>query len=110
MANPLTALTQLPRTVWFLGAISFLNDAASDAIYPLLPLFFAATFAVGARALGVIEGAANATAALMKLVSGFFYDRTQRAKGWIIWGYALPALARPLIAVCGRRKNRRPAS
>ena len=99
--NPFRALTQLPRTVWFLGAISFLNDAASDAVYPLLPLFFAATFAVGAQALGVIEGAANATAALMKLVSGYFYDRTQRAKGWIIWGYALPALARPLIAFAG---------
>ena len=97
----LTALTKLPRTVWFLGAISFLNDAASDAVYPLLPLFFAATFAVGPQALGVIEGAANATAALMKLVSGYFYDRTQRAKSWIIWGYTLPALARPLIAVAG---------
>ena len=96
-----SALTKLPRTVWFLGAISFLNDAASDAVYPLLPLFFAATFAVGAQALGVIEGAANATAALMKLVSGYFYDRTQRAKGWIVLGYALPALARPLIAVAG---------
>ena len=33
------ALFKLPRTVWFLGAVSFLNDAASDAIYPLLPLF-----------------------------------------------------------------------
>ena len=96
-----SALTKLPRTVWFLGAISFLNDAASDAVYPLLPLFFAATFAVGAQALGVIEGAANATAALMKLASGYFYDRTQRAKRWIIWGYTLPALARPLIAFAG---------
>ncbi len=92
------ALT-LPRTVWFLGAVSFLNDAASDAIYPLLPLFFAATFAVGAQALGIIEGAANATAALMKLVSGYFYDRSQRAKGWLIIGYTLPALSRPLIAL-----------
>lgn len=96
-----SALAKLPRTVWFLGAISFLNDAASDAVYPLLPLFFAATFAVGAQALGVIEGAANTTAALMKLVSGYCYDRTQRAKGWIILGYLLPALARPLIALAG---------
>ena len=93
------AILKLPRTVWFLGAVSFLNDAASDAIYPLLPLFFAATFAVGAQALGIIEGAANATAALMKLVSGYFYDRTQRAKGWLVLGYLLPALARPLIAL-----------
>ena len=95
----LNVALKLPRTVWFFGAVSFLNDAASDAIYPLLPLFFAATFAVGAQALGIIEGAANATAALMKLVSGYFYDRSQRAKGWLIIGYTLPALSRPLIAL-----------
>lgn len=101
MPTLFSAIVKLPRTVWFLGAVSFLNDAASDAIYPLLPLFFAATFAVGAQALGVIEGAANATAALMKLVSGYFYDRTQRAKGWLVIGYLLPAISRPLIAIAG---------
>lgn len=101
MGAMLGSVLKLPRTVWFLGAVSFLNDAASDAIYPLLPLFFAATFAVGAQALGIIEGAANATAALMKLVSGYFYDRSQRAKGWLVLGYTLPALSRPLIALAG---------
>ena len=89
----------LPKTVFLLGAISFLNDAASDAVYPLLPLFFAATFASGPQLLGLIEGAANATAALMQLVSGRLYDKTQRAKPWMIAGYSLPALARPLLAV-----------
>jgi MFS family permease len=88
----------LPSTVFVLGAISFLNDAASDAIYPLLPLFFAATFASGPQLLGLIEGAANATAALMQLVSGRLYDKTGRAKPWMIAGYAIPALTRPLIA------------
>jgi MFS family permease len=89
----------LPSTVFLLGAISFLNDAASDAVYPLLPIFFAATFASGPQLLGLIEGAANATAALMQLVSGRLYDKTQRAKPWMIVGYSLPALARPLLAV-----------
>lgn len=89
----------LPRTVFLLGAISFLNDAASDAVYPLLPLFFAATFASGPQLLGIIEGAANATAALMQLVSGRLYDKTNRAKPWMVAGYALPALARPMLAV-----------
>jgi hypothetical protein len=54
-----------PSTVVILGAISFLNDAASDAAYPLLPLFFAATFASGPQLIGIIEGAATASAALM---------------------------------------------
>jgi MFS family permease len=88
----------LPSTIFVLGAVSFLNDAASDAIYPLLPLFFAATFASGPQLLGLIEGAANAMAALMQLVSGRLYDKTGRAKPWMIVGYAMPALARPLIA------------
>lgn len=88
----------LPQTVFILGAVSFLNDAASDAVYPLLPLFFAATFASGPQLLGLIEGAANATAALMQLVSGRLYDRSGRAKPWMIAGYAMPALSRPLIA------------
>jgi MFS family permease len=88
----------LPSTVFVLGAVSFLNDAASDAVYPLLPLFFAATFASGPQLLGIIEGAANAAAALMQLFSGRLYDKTGRAKPWMIAGYTMPALSRPLIA------------
>lgn len=89
----------LPQTVFLLGAISFLNDAASDAVYPLLPLFFAATFASGPQLLGLIEGAANAVAALMQLISGRLYDKTGRAKPWMIAGYTMPAFSRPLIAM-----------
>lgn len=91
-------LRSLPSTVWMLGAISFLNDAASDLVYPLVPLFVAQVLMAGPRALGLIEGLANATAALLKLVSGAVYDRHPRAKGWIVAGYGLPAVARPLIA------------
>jgi len=88
----------LPATVWMLGAISFLNDAASDLVYPLVPLFVAQVLGAGPRALGIIEGLANATAALLKLVSGALYDRFPRAKGWLLAGYGLPALARPALA------------
>jgi MFS family permease len=88
----------LPPTVFILGAISFLNDAASDAVYPLLPLFFAATFASGPQLIGIIEGAANASAALMQLLSGRLYDKTGRAKPWMLLGYSLPAVSRPLLA------------
>ncbi|MGL4576224.1 MAG: MFS transporter [Burkholderiaceae bacterium] len=89
----------LPRTVYLLGAISFMNDAASDAVYPLLPLFIASVLMAGPQALGIVEGAANAVAALMKLISGALYDRYQKAKPWMLLGYALPAIGRPLIAL-----------
>ena len=91
----------LPPTVWMLGAVSFLNDAASDLVYPLVPLFVVQVLGAGPKALGLIEGLANATAALLKLVSGAFYDRFPRAKGWMLAGYGLPAIARPAIAFAG---------
>ena len=93
-----SALRSLPSTVWLLGAISLLNDAASELVYPLIPLYLATVLAAGPRALGVIEGAAEATAALLKLVSGVWYDRVRRAKGFVLVGYGMAAVARPAIA------------
>ena len=88
----------LPSTVWLLGAISLLNDAASELVYPLIPLYLATVLGSGPRALGFIEGAAEATAALLKLVSGVWYDRIGRAKGFVVAGYGFAAVARPAIA------------
>ena len=92
------SLRALPSTVWVLGIISLLNDAASELVYPLIPLYLATVLAAGPRALGLIEGAAEATAALLKLVSGVWYDRVRRAKGFVVVGYGLAAFARPAIA------------
>jgi MFS family permease len=94
-----TVLRGLPGTVWLLGAISLLNDAASELVYPLLPLYLATVLGAGPRALGLIEGAAEATSALLKLVSGVWYDRVRRAKAFVVIGYGLAALSRPLIAL-----------
>ena len=91
-------LLALPRTVWLIGLISLLNDSASEMIYPLVPLYLASVLMAGPRALGVIEGIAEATASLLKLLSGVLVDRTRRAKPWVVAGYALAGFARPLIA------------
>jgi MFS family permease len=93
------ALRGLPSTVWVLGFISLLNDAASELVYPLLPLYLATVLAAGPRALGFIEGTAEATSALLKLVSGVWYDRVRRAKIFVVTGYGFAALSRPLIAL-----------
>ncbi|NDA75476.1 MAG: MFS transporter [Synechococcaceae bacterium WB9_3_282] len=92
-------LATLPRTVWILGLISLVNDGASDLIYPLLPLYLTSVLMAGPRALGLIEGIAEATASLLKLVSGILSDRWGRTKPWIIGGYGLAGVARPLIAL-----------
>jgi len=92
------AIASLPRTVWLIGLISLVNDSASELVYPLVPLYLTSVLMAGPRALGIIEGIAEATASLLKLFSGMVVDRTRRSKPWIVVGYGLAALGRPLTA------------
>jgi len=95
----LNRLRSLPRDVWLVGLISLVNDGASDLIYPLLPLYLTSVLMAGPKALGLIEGIAEATSALLKLVSGVLSDRSGRTRPWIVAGYGTAALSRPLIAL-----------
>lgn len=90
---------RLPRTVIALAAVSFLTDASSEMIYPLLPLFLSTTIGAGALAIGMIEGAAESVAALLKLVSGWWSDRLSRRKPLVLAGYGLASVVRPLIGL-----------
>jgi MFS family permease len=85
--------------VWTLGWIAFLSDTASDMIYPLLPDFLTRTLQAGPAALGLIEGFAEATASLMKIVSGWWSDRVRRRKPIVVAGYSIATIARPLIGL-----------
>lgn len=91
-------LLALPRTVWLLGLVSFVNDAASDLVYPLIPIYLASVLMAGPKALGLIEGIAEATGSLLKLLSGVLSDRLGSTKHWVVGGYAVAAIARPLLA------------
>ncbi len=95
------SLTSLPRTVWLLGLVSFFNDTASELVYPLIPLYLAGVLTSGPRALGIIEGVAEATGSLLKLFGGVVSDRTRTTKRWVVGGYAAAALLRPLFAIAG---------
>ncbi len=92
-------LTGLQVNVLILGVVSFFNDAASEMIYPLLPIFLTTVLGAGPMALGIIEGIAESTAAFLKLASGFLSDRVHRRKGWVVGGYALSNVVRPLIGL-----------
>jgi MFS family permease len=85
--------------VWTLGWVSFLSDTASDMIFPLLPDFLTRTLHAGPAALGLIEGVAEATASLMKVVSGWWSDRVRRRKSIVVAGYSIATIARPLIGL-----------
>jgi MFS family permease len=87
------------RNVFLLGVTSLLNDTSSEMIYPLLPAFLTVVLGGGPATIGVIEGIAESTASLLKLLSGWLSDRFRRRKPLVLLGYATASLARPLVAV-----------
>lgn len=89
----------LPKSVWLLGLTSLLTDAASEAIYPLLPVFVTTVLGGRAVSLGLIEGTADAASSLLKVVAGRASDAFGRRRPLVIFGYALASLARPLMAL-----------
>ncbi|HVN43470.1 MAG TPA: MFS transporter [Steroidobacteraceae bacterium] len=89
----------LPRTVVVLGVTSLLNDAASEMIAPLLPLFLTAALGAGPAIVGLVEGLAEATASVLKLLSGRLADRGVPAKSLVVGGYGLANAARPLMGL-----------
>ena len=91
--------TRLGRNVVALAAVSFLTDVATEMTYPLLPVFLSTVLGASAMAVGAIEGAAESTAALLKLGSGWLSDRIPRRKPLVLLGYGLASLARPLIGL-----------
>lgn len=93
------ASQRLDRGVIALGWVSFLNDAASEMIYPLLPDFITRVLGAGPAALGLIEGVAESTSSLAKVAAGGWSDRVRRRKPFVVAGYALATLARPLVGV-----------
>ena len=91
--------TGLPKPVRLLGWVSLLTDAATEAVYPLLPVFITQVLGGPPVTLGIVEGAADATSSVLKVVSGRWSDRLGARKPIVVLGYTLSSLVRPFIAV-----------
>jgi len=89
----------LPRPVWLLGLTSLLTDTASEAIYPLLPVYLTRVLGAGAVSLGLIEGFAEAANSVLKVLSGHYSDRWRIRRPIVIAGYGLSSAVRPLTAL-----------
>src|SRR5215831_18479696 len=89
----------LPRTVVVLGFVSLLNDSASEMITPLLPIFLTSVLGSGPAIVGLVEGLAESTASILKLVSGRLADRGIGAKALVLFGYGTSNTARPFIGM-----------
>ncbi|HET7471027.1 MAG TPA: MFS transporter [Gemmatimonadales bacterium] len=100
-APPATPAAGLPPAVKGLSLVSLFNDFASEMVYPLLPAFVTGTLGGGAALLGLLDGAADLTSAVLKVVSGRLADRPRWRGPLILGGYLTAVLVRPLIAVAG---------
>ncbi len=85
-------------SVFILGLVSFFADLQSEIIFPLLPIFITLDLGLAAAFLGLIEGAAEATAAVFKYLSGYICDRAGRHKWLMFAGYALSVISKPVMA------------
>ena len=88
----------LPRNVLAIGLVSLLNDASSEIIYPLLPVFLATSLGASAWAIGMIEGLAESISSLLKLFAGYLSDRLGKRKALVVAGYSIASFVRPLLA------------
>ncbi len=95
-----TRTSRLPTSVVLLGGVSFLNELSSQIVAPLIPLLLATVLGAGPVALGLVEGVADALASLLKLWAGRRSDLLgHKRKGFILGGYGLSLVARPLIGL-----------
>jgi MFS family permease len=92
------AKKRIPHAVIMLGIVSLFTDAASEMIYPLVPVYIAA-LGSGAILLGVIEGVAETTASMLKLISGIISDKIGKRKLLVLIGYSISSVIRPLTGI-----------
>ena len=94
MARP-----KLARNVWVMGWVSFLNDISSEMIYPIVPIFLKNVLGAAPAIIGLIEGIAESTASLLKLVSGWISDRLHKRKAFVGVGYSLSGISKLLLGL-----------
>ncbi len=94
-----TPRPRMPASIWALGFVSLLMDISSEMIHSLLPLFMVSVLGASALAVGLIEGAAEATALIVKVFSGVVSDYFRRRKWLAVAGYALGAFTKPVFAL-----------
>ena len=99
MNNSESTRPRIPRAIWALGFVSLLMDVSSELIHSLLPVFMVTVLGTSAFMLGLIEGAAEATALIVKVFSGVISDYLGKRKPLAVMGYALGAISKPMFAV-----------
>ncbi|MCX5786186.1 MAG: MFS transporter [Elusimicrobia bacterium] len=91
--------TGLNRNITMLGVVSGLTDISSEMLYPVMPIFLTSVLMAPMRVVGLIEGVAEATASFVKIFGGIWSDRVKKRKPFVVLGYSLSSISKPLIAL-----------
>jgi MFS family permease len=89
----------ITKNVVVISLVSFFNDIASEMIYPVVPIFLTTVLGAPVTVVGLIEGIAESTASILRVISGWFSDKFQRRKPFMIAGYVLSSLSKLIMAV-----------
>jgi len=88
---------KLPKGIWALGFVSMFMDSSSELVHSLLPIFMATTLGASMVTIGIVEGFAEAAAAITKVFSGVISDYFQKRKFLAVIGYGLAAITKPIF-------------
>ena len=89
----------ISKNVFVLGLVSFFNDVASEMIYPLVPIFLTSVLFAPVAIVGLIEGIAEATASILKVISGWLSDKLLKRKPFVVAGYSFSAISKILLGL-----------
>jgi len=89
-------LQGISANVILLGLVSFINDASSDMIFAVLPIFIVSLGGMG-LAVGLIGGLADTVSGILKVFSGYWSDKTGKRKPFIFWGYFTSSITKILF-------------
>ena len=87
----------IKKNVFVLGVASFLTDISSEMLYPVIPIFLTSVLGAPMSVVGLIEGIAESTASVLKAFSGWLSDKIGRRQPFVVWGYALSSIAKPIL-------------
>src|ERR1035441_8775184 len=90
---------RIPKNVVILGWVSLFNDAASEMLYPIMPLFLTAFLGASPALLGLIDGSAEGIGSALRWIGGALSDRFRRRKPFVVAGYALSAISKPIMGL-----------
>ena len=88
----------MTTNILILGFVSLFTDASSQMVFPLIPLFLTSVLGAGGTVVGFVEGAAETAASLLKVFSGYWSDKIRRRKPFVLAGYGLSSVMKPLFA------------